>query len=258
MKLDRFQALRIACLILGSSLAHSAPQGTDLPPLPPLPALPDLPALPSLSRGSPALSQDQLVRGLKEALGNGLDHAVASLGREQGFLTNLNVRIPIPPKLQTVEKTLRSLGQQRVADHFVETMNHAAEQAVPAAAVVFKDTLQKMTVADARRILSGSSNAATLYFRENTHAELTRKFLPIVQKATEGAGTTAAYKQVSDKLRLAGPFVRMPNMDLDAYVTEKALDGLFTLVAEEEQRIRENPAARTTDLLKSVFGSLRK
>lgn len=200
------------------------------------------------------LSTDQVTRGLKEALGKGLEQAVGSLGKSGGFLTNLNVKIPLPERFQTVEKTLRSLGQDRVADEFVTTMNQAAEQAVPAAATVFKESLQKMTMADAKKILAGSNNAATLYFRESTQAELTQKFLPIVQKATAASGATAAYKQVTDKVKLAGPFVRVPELDLDGYVTEKALDGLFKQVAAEEQRIRQMPAARTTELLKSVFG----
>ncbi len=200
------------------------------------------------------LSTDQVTRGLKEALGKGLEQAVGSLGKSGGFLTNLNVKIPLPERFQTVEKTLRSLGQDRVADEFVTTMNQAAEQAVPAAASVFKDSLQKMTMADAKKILAGSNNAATVYFRQSTQAELTQKFLPIVQKATASSGATAAYKQVTDKVKLAGPFVRVPELDLDGYVTEKALDGLFKQVAAEEQRIRQMPAARTTELLKSVFG----
>jgi hypothetical protein len=202
------------------------------------------------------LPVDQVTKGLKEALGKGLEHAVASLGKSGGFLTNLNVKIPIPEKFQAVEKTLRTIGQERLADEFVTTMNQAAEQAVPAAAAVFRDSLQKMTVADAKKILGGTNDAATRYFRENTQAELTARFLPIVQKATAASGATAAYKQVTDKVKVAGPFVRVPELDLDGYVTTKALDGLFVRVAEEERRIRETPAARGTELLKTVFGAL--
>jgi hypothetical protein len=204
------------------------------------------------------LSTDQVTRGLKEALGKGLDHAVGSLGKTGGFLTNLNVRIPIPPALQSVEKTLRSLGQDRLADEFLTTMNQAAEQAVPAAAEVFKGSLQRLTVADAKRILGGATNAATLYFREQTQVELSQKFLPIVQQATAKSGATAAYKQLLDKAKVAGPFLRTPAVDLDAYVTEKATDGLFKLVAEEELRIRQTSVARSSDLLKSVFGALQR
>ncbi len=217
------------------------------------------PAAPTPATPAVALSDlpvDQVTKGLKEALGKGLEHAVASLGKSGGFLTNVNVKIPIPEKFQTVEKTLRSIGQERLADDFVTTMNQAAEQAVPAAAAVFKESLQKMTVADAKKILSGPNDAATRYFRETTQAELTTRFLPIVQKATAASGATAAYKQVTDKVKVAGPFVRVPELDLDGYVTTKALDGLFVRVAEEERRIRETPAARGTELLKTVFGAL--
>lgn len=127
---------------------------------------------------------------------------------------------------------------------------------MPAAAAVFKESLQKMTVADAKKILSGPNDAATRYFRETTQAELTTRFLPIVQKATAASGATAAYKQGTDRVKVAGPFVRVPELDLDGYVTSKALDGLFVRVAEEERRIRETPAARGTELLKTVFGAL--
>lgn len=235
-------------------VAEAIPQGT-----PTIPATPP-PATATPGSGATAtladLPMDQVTRGLKEALGKGLEHAVASLGKSGGFLTNVNVRIPLPEKLQTVEKTLRTIGQQRLADEFVTTMNQAAEQAVPAAAAVFKESLQKMTVADARKILGGTNDAATRYFRETTQAELSARFLPIVQKATASSGATAAYKQVTDKVKAAGPFVRVPELDLDGYVTSKALDGLFLRVAEEERRIRENPAARGTELLKTVFGAL--
>ncbi len=204
------------------------------------------------------LSQDQVTRGLKEALGRGLQQAIGSLGTSGGFLTNLAVKIPMPEKLKSIEKTLRSLRQDRLADEFVTTMNQAAEKAVPAATEVFAGSLKRMSVDDAKRILSGPADAATQYFRKSNTAELTEKFLPIVQQATGKSGATAAFKQLMDKASLAAPFTKVPVVDLDGYVTEKALDGLFTLVAAEEKHIRENPVARTTDLLKSVFGALKK
>ena len=204
------------------------------------------------------LSSDQVTRGLKEALAKGLQQAIAQLGKEGGFLTNLNVKIPMPEKLQALERTLRQLGQGRVADEFITTMNHAAEQAVPVASSVFAESLKQMTVADAKGILSGSDDAATQYFRRMTEAPLTEKFLPIVKEATAKAGVTAAYKQLTEKASLAGPFFNTQSLNLDAYVSGKALDGLFKMVAAEEKRIRQNPVARTTDLLKSVFGTLQK
>ena len=204
------------------------------------------------------LSQDQVTRGLKEALGRGLQQAIGSLGTSDGFLTNLAVKIPMPEKLQSIEKTLRSLRQDRLADEFVTTMNQAAEKAVPAAAEVFAGSLKRMSVDDAKKILSGPADAATQYFQKANTAELTEKFLPIVQQATSRSGATAAFKQLMDKASIAAPFTKLPVVDLDGYVTEKALAGLFTLVAAEEKHIRENPVARTTDLLKSVFGAVKK
>ena len=216
-----------------------------------------------LSLGGMALSQDQVVAGLKEALSKGVQNAVSQLGRTDGFLTNLNVRIPMPDKLQSAEKTLRVLGQNKLADDFVGSMNRAAEQAVPEAAAVFGDAIKQMSVADAKAILAGTTNAATEYFRKATQTNLFARFQPIVQKATEQVGVTAKYKQLVGKAGSAQSFGGLfgskssatpEALDLDAYVTQGAMNGLFKLVAEEEKRIRENPLARTSDLLKKVFG----
>lgn len=130
-----------------------------------------------------ALTQDQVALGLKEALGNGVQHAVKQLGRDGGFLNNLNVKIPMPEKLQTVEKTLRTLKQERLADEFVATMNRAAERAVPAAAEVFGGAIKQMSIADARGILAGPPDAATQYFRRTTHTNLFARFHPVVKQA---------------------------------------------------------------------------
>ena len=211
-----------------------------------------------------ALSNDQMVGGLKEALGNGLQHAVASLGHDGGFLTNLNVKIPMPEKLQTVEKTLRALKQDKLADEFVTTMNRAAEQAVPEAAAVFGDAVKQMSITDAQKILTGPKDAATQFFRRTTETNLYARFRPIVEKATAKTGATASYKNMLSKAGATslggalGGFLGQDALDLDNYVTEKSLDGLFKMVADEEKIIRENPAARTTDLLKQVFGSVAK
>ena len=211
-----------------------------------------------------ALSNDQMVSGLKEALGNGLQHAVAQLGHDGGFLNNLNVKIPMPEKLQTVEKTLRSLGQGKLADEFVTTINRAAEQAVPEAASVFGDAVKQMSITDAKTILTGTNNAATQFFRRTTQTNLYARFHPIVQKATAQTGATASYKNMLGKASATslggalGGFLGQDTLDLDSYVTSKALDGLFKMVADEEKKIRENPAARTSDLLKQVFGAVAK
>ena len=203
-------------------------------------------------------SGDQLTLGLKAALSQGLQQAIARLGKDGGFLTNAAVKILMPDSLRPVEKILRNLKQDALVDQFVATMNHAAEQAVPATAEVFSTALKQMTIDDAKSILVGTNNAATQFFRRTTESQLRDKFTPIVKDATAKVGLTAAYKQLTDRVRLASPFLNLESLDLDSYVTTKTLDGLFTMVAQEEQRIRENPAARTTELLQSVFGRLRK
>jgi hypothetical protein len=213
-----------------------------------------------------ALSSDQLVGGLKQALSNGLQHAVGELGHEGGFLTNLNVKIQMPQRLALVEKTLRSLKQDKLADNFVAAMNHAAEQAVPEATSVFADAVRQMSIEDAKAILTGPNDAATQYFRRAASTNLFTRFHPIVQKATASAGVTSAYKKMTAAAsgsnnsftKSLGGLMGSDAMDVDTYVTNKALDGLFKMVADEEAKIRANPAARTTDLLQKVFGAAQK
>jgi hypothetical protein len=215
------------------------------------------------------LSQDQMVQGLKDALAKGLQQAIAGLGHDGGFLTNLNVKIPMPEKLQKVETALRAMKQDKLADDFVATMNHAAEQAVPEAGSVFADTLKQMTIEDAKAILNGPNDAATQYFQKTTQTNLYAKFYPIVQKATAQTGVTASYKNLMEKANvsqglgsfggaLGSTLLGKDSMDVDAYVTNKAMDGLFKMVAAEEQQIRQNPVARTTATLQQVFGALKK
>jgi len=211
-----------------------------------------------------ALPEDQIVGGLKQALGKGVEHAVAYLGRTNGFLTNVLVHIPMPSKLQTVEKGLRAAGEGPLVDEFIASMNHAAEQAVPAAAAVFGDSIQQMSIADAKAILTSTNDAATEYFKRTASTNLYAKFYPLVQKATDSVGVTARYKQMMGKFTAPdsiGGFlasktsIKLDAADIDAYVTGKAMDGLFAMVAQEEENIRANPVARTTDLLKKVFAT---
>lgn len=203
------------------------------------------------------LSTDQISAGLKEAIATGLTRAIASLGRTNGFLTNATVRIPMPQNLVKIEQSMRKIGQDALADEFVTAMNRAAEQAVPAATEVFVDSLKQMTIADAQNLLlSTNQTAATEYFRRTTTNLLTTKFLPIVQNATTNAGVTRAYKDLLNKAPVLTKLFGNTNLDIDEYVTRKSLDGLFTLVAEEEKRIRENPQARVTALLEKVFGAI--
>jgi hypothetical protein len=202
-----------------------------------------------------APSNEEMIAALREALNKGTRYAVDNLGREGGFLDNARVRIPMPDSLAWLEKTLRTLRQDRLADGFVASMNHAAERAVPEAAGIFADAISAMTLEDARAILPGPDDAATRYFREKTGAELTARLSPIVAEATSSAGVTASYKQMVAKAGGLGSLLSRESTDIDGYVTEKTLDGLFLMVAEEEKRIRENPLARSSELLKKVFGS---
>ena len=200
------------------------------------------------------LSNADVVAGLKEALSKGTGAAVQLLGKEDGFLGNPKVKIPMPESLQSVEKGLRKMGQDKYADRFVETMNRAAEQAVPEAMSIFSASIKAMTFNDAMDILKGPDDAATQYFRRTSEGSLRERFQPIVEKSTDSVGVTASYKELVGKLGFMSSFVDTDKLDLDGYVTDKALDGLFTMIAVEEKKIRENPAERTTEILKKVFG----
>ena len=251
--------LLIAAVALGASL--SAPAAGFFDFLKSKPAPGQTSSVPSVAMLS-GLSQDQIVSGLKEALGNGVKQAVAGLGKPDGFLSDLSVKIPMPQSLQTVEKTLRALRQDALADSFVTTLNRAAEKAVPEAAEVLAGAVMQMSIADAKAVLAGSNNAATQYFRHSSESNLFARFHPIVKNATDQTGVTRAYKQMTDKAALANGFglslLNKDTTDLDSYVTRKALDGLFLKIAAEEKRIRETPAARTTALLQKVFGAAAK
>lgn len=210
------------------------------------------------------LSEDQIASGLKEALGQGVSNAVMSLGHPDGFLTNLDVKIPLPGKLQSVESVLRLAGQSQLADEFVASMNHAAEQAVPVAAGVFGDAISQMSIADAKGILTSTNDAATEYFKRTTQTNLYAQFLPVVSKATDSVGVTAQYKAMMTRFSSANTLgslfgskskINFDAADIDAYVTTHALDGLFVMIAAEEKNIRANPVARTTDLLQKVFAT---
>src|SRR5688572_18255882 len=208
---------------------------------------------------STGLTQDQIVAGLKEALDKGTEHAVMTLGREGGFLENVRVRIPLPEKLRTVERTLRTLGQDQLVNEFERAMNRAAEKAVPEAVEVLASSIRQMRLADAEQILRGHDTAATDYFRRTSETNLHERFLPIVKEATAAVGVTAAYKRMMERVTLGGlgeAILGREAVDLDAYITGKALDALFLKIGEEEKLIRQNPAARTTELLRKVFGAI--
>lgn len=210
------------------------------------------------SAGGTNVSNSDLASGLREALLQGVRGAVRELGRENGFLANDRVRIPLPKNLQKTERALRAMGQGRRVDEFVAAMNHAAEEAVPVAADVFLDAARQMTFSDVRRIFfSGEDDAATEFFRRTSEARLRDEFRPIVEEYTGRLGVTQKYKAMMGRYGFLGRFVGQDASDLDGYITQKALDGLFVLMADEERRIRRDPVSRTTTILRRVFGQMR-
>ena len=202
---------------------------------------------------SKGLSNETVVSGLKEALRIGSGNAVSLNGKVDGYFKNAAIKILMPEKLKPLEKALRLAGQSRQVDEFVLSMNRAAEKAAPFAKDIFWGAIKRMTFSDATRILKGGDSAATDYFRGATTEELTTAFQPVVTQSMESIGVTRQYKVLAGRYN-ALPFVKSQAFDLDRYVVDKSLDGLFYVLAEEERRIRRDPAARVTDLLKTVFG----
>jgi hypothetical protein len=200
------------------------------------------------------LSDAKIGSGLKEALKIGTENAVGFTGKKDGFFLNQAIKILMPEKLRTFEKGLRAVGYGPQVDDFVLSMNRSAEKATPFAKQIFWDAIGEMTFEDVRKILSGNNTAATDYFKGKTTNKLTDVFKPIVSNAMSEVGVTRQYKELVGRYESI-PFVKKETFDLDQYVVTKALDGLFHMVGEEETKIRKNPTARTTDLLKEVFGS---
>lgn len=208
----------------------------------------------ALGGASPGLTEFEIAAGLREALSTGTTRAITRIGRTDGFWQDAALRIPLPEKLRKAESALRKLGQGDQVDAFHLSLNRAAEQAVPEAAAIFGGAIREMTLADARGILRGPDDAATAYFRERTAAALSMKFQPKVALATDAVGVTRRYKAMLGKLGALLPGVDLSEQDIDAYVTQRALDALFVTLAQEEKRIREDPLARSTELLRRVFG----
>lgn len=202
--------------------------------------------------------QEELAQALRQALDRGAALAVAELGREDGFLANPEVRIPVPESLNWAEKGLRSLGQGSLVDDFQLSLNRAAEKAVPEVLDILRSAISGLTLSDAEDILKGPDDAATRYFRRTSEAELEQRILPIVREATREASVTRYYKAVIEKAGFMGQLVPGDATDLDGYVTDRALDGLFLTLAEEERRIREDPLARSTDLMRKVFSAYQR
>jgi hypothetical protein len=209
----------------------------------------------ALAAGVAALSSQDAAAGLKAALSQGVDVAVAQLGKSGGFRNDPKVAIPLPHPLDKAESGLRMLGMGSQADELKATMNHAAEQAVAQAKPIFQRALKQMTLTDAKGILTGGDGAGTAYFRRTTSAELTTKFKPVVAAETAKLGLAAKYDEYAGKASQLG-LISSKEANLNDYVTEKALDGLFSRVAEEEHQIRKDPMGQASSLIKKVFGSL--
>ncbi len=202
-----------------------------------------------------ALSSRDASAGLKEALDKGADYAVAALGKSGGFMGNDKVRIPLPGYLEQAAAGLRMFGMGRQADQLVETMNRAAENAVAVAKPVLSNAIRQMSVQDAKAILTGGDDSVTQYFKSSSSEALTAKFLPIVKKETAKLKLAEQYNKVASKAAGAG-LLDSKDADIDRYVTQKAMDGLFLMIAEEEKKLRANPLAAGSGLLKKVFGAL--
>jgi hypothetical protein len=197
--------------------------------------------------------QGTTASGLKEALSIGTRNAVARVSKVDGYFGNKAIKILMPEKIATVGNVLRKVGYGKEVDDFELSMNRAAEKAAPQAKSIFLDAIKGMTIEDARKILGGGDTAATDFFKEKTHDRLYTAFKPIISSSLDEVGATRSYKSMMAKYESV-PFVSGQSLDLDHYVTVKALDGLFYMVGQEEKKIRHDPAARVTDLLKTVFG----
>jgi hypothetical protein len=214
-------------------------------------------SVPVWALGLADLSNQDAVSGLKAALTQSSAMAVSKLGIPGGFLGNPRVRIPLPGSLNKAAGLMRSLGMGKYADELETTMNRAAEAAVPEGKAVLVDAVKKMTVQDAKTILTGGNDSATQYFKSTTSAALTAKFLPIVKNATSKVGLAQQYNTFAEqgaKLHLLSD----KQASLEGYVTQKTLDGLFLMMAEEEKAIRQNPLGQTSKLVKKVFGAVGK
>jgi hypothetical protein len=202
-------------------------------------------------------AQQNVASGLKQALRQGVDMATRQLGKTNGFLHDPSVRIPMPETLKKVEKGLRKIGRDKYADRFIVTMNQAAEKAVPQTTTILLNAVKAMSLDDAMAILNGEQDAATRYFRRSSSEQLRDAIRPIVTDATDAVGLTENYKKMISKAGFLASYIDEDSLDIDRYITSKTLDGLFVKIANEEKRIRNDPLARTTDLLREVFGQPR-
>lgn len=206
--------------------------------------------------GLSGISNTDQIGSLKQALTQGAETAVASLARENGFLGNDKVRIPLPDALQKADSLMRTIGMGKYADELTTSMNRAAEAAVPEAKTLLVGAVKNMSVADAKGILTGGNDAATQYFRKNTEAALTGKFKPIVSKSMQKVKLAEKYDQFAGKGVQFG-VVDQKDAKLDDYITRKAMDGLFLMMAEQEKAIRANPMQAAGSLAQKVFSAIK-
>lgn len=201
------------------------------------------------------LSSETIANGLKEALEVGTRKAVDNVSQQGGYLNNPQIRIPLPPRVQQAAGLMRQLGLNKIADDFEQSINQAAEKAAPQATSIMIDAIKSMTIDDARIILNGETDAATRFFEDRTRDKLAGLFEPIISTSLNEVGATRYYNQLDDKLSSMPVVGQELNLDLQDYVTRQALDGLFVMLAQEEQKIRSNPAARTSEILQQVFSN---
>ncbi len=201
------------------------------------------------------LTNDEVISGLRDALTVGTNNSSAFASKIDGFYKNPTLFIPFPPEAQKVKDWATKLGMNDQLDKFVMTLNRSAEEAAKDAAPVFVNAIKGMSIGDGFAILKGSDNAATQYLRDKTTAELRQKFTPVVQNAINKVELTKYWSPIINNYNKV-PFVEKQNPDLTAYVTDRAMEGLFKLIADEELKIRKDPVARVTDILKRVFGSI--
>lgn len=200
------------------------------------------------------LTTAEVDAGLREALIQGISVGADEVSKVGGYLNNPQIRIPFPPEVVRVENTLRDIGMGSLIDQFVSTLNRGAEEAAKEAKPVFIAAIRQMTIQDAFAILRGKEDEATRYLRRTTTGELTQRFSPIISQALDKTEATRYYGDIVNTYN-AIPFVQQVNPDLTSYATERAIDGLFVMIAQEERKIRKDPVARTTEILKRVFGS---
>ncbi len=198
------------------------------------------------------LSTEEVASGLKEALTKGVSKGSDAVSKEDGFFKNPEIKIPFPTEVKQVESTLRKMGMNDQVDKFILSLNRAAEDAAKEAKPIFVSAIKQMTIQDAWSILKGENDAATKYLNKTTSSQLKEKFKPVIKASLDKVNATKYYKELITAYNKV-PLVKKVNPDLDAYATDKATDGLFVMIAKEEKNIRENPGARTTELLKKVF-----